>query len=83
MSSLGVFCFSGVLLPHRYKVPDFSKFLGQDDISTMEHINRFLVQCGEASAEEALRVIFFSAVFDWIGLHMVFMTTIEFYRRMG
>jgi hypothetical protein len=46
-------------LPYQYKVPDFSKFSGQDDISTMEHISRFLAQCGEASAEEALKVRFF------------------------
>jgi hypothetical protein len=36
------------------------KFSGQGDISTIEHINRFLAQCGEASAEEALKVRLFS-----------------------
>nr|ABA96996.1 retrotransposon protein, putative, unclassified [Oryza sativa Japonica Group] len=29
--------FDRVPLPHRYKVLDFSKFSGQDDMSTMEH----------------------------------------------
>nr|ABA94571.1 retrotransposon protein, putative, unclassified [Oryza sativa Japonica Group] len=52
--------FDRVPLPHRYKVPDFSKFPGQDDISIMEHFSRLLVQCGETSANEALRVRFFS-----------------------
>lgn len=51
--------FDRIPLPYRYKVPDFSKFSGQDDISTMEHISWFLAQCGEASAEEALKVRFF------------------------
>ncbi len=46
-------------VPLRYKVPDLSKFSRQDDTSTMEHISRFLAQCGEASAEEALKVRFF------------------------
>ena len=32
-------------LPHRYKVPDFTKFSRQDDTSTMEHVNRFIIQC--------------------------------------
>ena len=47
--------------PHRYKVPDFTKFLGHDDISTIEHINRFLVQCGEAATSDPLRVRLFSS----------------------
>nr|CAE05596.1 OSJNBa0032N05.25 [Oryza sativa Japonica Group] len=59
-----------VPLPHRYKVPDFSKFSGQDDTPTMEHISRLLAQCGEASAEEALKVRFFplsltASAFTW------------------
>jgi hypothetical protein len=29
--------------PNRYKVPDFTKFLGQDETSTIEHINRFII----------------------------------------
>ena len=36
-------------LPNRYKVPDFTKFSRQDDTSTMEHVNRFIIQCGEAT----------------------------------
>ena len=31
-------------LPNRYKVPDFTKFSRQDDTSTMEHVNRFIIQ---------------------------------------
>ena len=38
-----------ISLPNRYKVPDFTKFSGQDDTSTMEHVNRFIIQCGEAT----------------------------------
>lgn len=39
-------------------------------MTTMEHISRFLAQCGEASAEEALRVRFFplsltGSAFTW------------------
>nr|ABA92078.1 retrotransposon protein, putative, unclassified [Oryza sativa Japonica Group] len=47
--------FERVPLPNRFKVPDFSKFSGQDSTSTYEHISRFLAQCGEASAVNALR----------------------------
>nr|CAE02404.2 OSJNBa0024J22.8 [Oryza sativa Japonica Group]CAE05123.2 OSJNBa0023J03.18 [Oryza sativa Japonica Group] len=51
--------FERVPLPNRYKVPNFSKFSGQDNISTYEHVSRFLAQCGEASAVDALRVRLF------------------------
>jgi len=30
-------------LSNWYKVPDFTKFSGQDDTSTMEHVNRFII----------------------------------------
>lgn len=63
--------FERVPLPNRYKVPDFSTFLGQDNVSTYEHVSRFLAQCGEASATDALRVRL-SSISIGIGLHMVF-----------
>jgi len=48
-------------LPNRYKVPDFTKFSGQDDTSSMEHVNRFIIQCGEAANRDELRVHLFSS----------------------
>jgi hypothetical protein len=48
-------------LPNRYKVLDFTKFSGQDDTSTMEHVNRFIIQCGEAASRDELRVRLFSS----------------------
>ena len=51
--------YDRVMLPSKYIVPDFSKFSGQDDTSTMEHVSRFLVQCVEATGEEPLRVRLF------------------------
>ena len=42
--------------PHKYKMPDFTKFSGKGDVSTMEHINRFLLQLGEAANQDPLRV---------------------------
>ncbi|XP_066168771.1 uncharacterized protein [Oryza sativa Japonica Group] len=62
--------FERVPLPNRFKVPDFSKFSGQEDVSTYEHISRFLAQCGEASAVDTLRVRLFrlslsGSAFTW------------------
>jgi hypothetical protein len=46
-----------VALPNRVKVPaDFTKFSGQDDTSTVEQIARYLMQLGEASADEAFKI---------------------------
>jgi hypothetical protein len=49
-----------VALPNRVKVPsEFTKFSGQDDTSTVENIARYLMQLGEASADEAFRIRYF------------------------
>jgi hypothetical protein len=49
-----------VVLPPRVKPPiEFTKFSGQDDTSTVDHIARYLMQLGEASADEAFRVRYF------------------------
>jgi len=50
-----------IRLPNQYKVPDFTKFPGQDDTSTMVHVNRFIIQCGEAANRDELRVRLFSS----------------------
>jgi hypothetical protein len=49
-----------VAVLNRVKVPmEFTKFSGQDDTSTVEHIARNLMQLGEASANEAFRIRYF------------------------
>jgi len=52
--------YNQIPLPHKYKMPDFTKFSGQGEVSTMEHVNRFLLQLGEADNQDALRVRLFS-----------------------
>ena len=49
---------------------------------TYEHVSRFLAQCGEASATDALRVIV-SSVSVRISLHMVLIITIQFCTKLG
>jgi len=46
-------------LPPCYRVLDFLKFIGVDEMTTMEHISRYLIQLREASVEEAHKVWFF------------------------
>jgi hypothetical protein len=43
-------------LPNRYMVLDFTNLSRQDDTSTMEHVNCFIIQCGEAASRDELRV---------------------------
>ena len=52
--------YDQIPFPHKYKVPDFTKFSRQGDVSTIEHVNRFIMQCGEAGNQDALRVRLFS-----------------------
>jgi hypothetical protein len=60
-----------VALPHRVKpLADFTKFPRQDDTSTVEDIAQYLMQLGEASADEAFRIRYFplsltSPAFTW------------------
>ena len=52
--------YDQIPLPHKYKMPNFTKFSRQGEVSTMEHVNRFLLQLGEAGNHDALRVRLFS-----------------------
>jgi hypothetical protein len=38
----------------------FFKFSGKDGKTTLEHIGQFILQCGEASANDALKLRIFS-----------------------
>ena len=40
--------YNQIPLPHKYKMPDFTKFSGQGEVYMIEHVNRFLLQLGEA-----------------------------------
>jgi hypothetical protein len=33
-----------------YRVPEFSKFSGEDGKTILQHVDQFILQCGEASA---------------------------------
>jgi len=62
--------YDQIPLPHKYKLPDFTKFSGQGEVSIVEHINRFIMQCGEAAQNDALKVHLFSmslsgSAFTW------------------
>jgi hypothetical protein len=62
--------YDHIPFPPRFKVPDFTKFSGKDETSTMEHITRIIIQCGEAGNVDALRVHLFSSslsgsTFSW------------------
>ena len=49
-----------VTVPTNYRLPEFTKFTGQDSTSMIEHVSQYLTQLGEASVEDAHRVCFFS-----------------------
>src|SRR5579883_3252495 len=62
--------FDLVPYPPKYRVPDFTKFSGQDGTTTIEHIDRYIAQLGMAQTFEELRVRLFSlslvgSAFSW------------------
>ena len=62
--------YDQIPLPHKYKLPDFTKFSGQGEVFTVEHVNRFIMQCGEAAHSDALKGRLFSmsllgSAFTW------------------
>ena len=62
--------YDQIPLPQKYKLSDFTKFYGQGEVSTVEHINRFIMQYGEAAQNDALKVHLFSmslsgSAFTW------------------
>ena len=46
-----------VAIPANYRLPEFAKFTGQDSISTIEQVSRYLTQLSEASVEEAIEFV--------------------------
>ncbi|XP_059668934.1 uncharacterized protein LOC132314028 [Cornus florida] len=48
-----------VEFPRNFRIPEFATFNGEGEQSTLEHISRFTVQCGEAAANPWLKVRLF------------------------
>jgi hypothetical protein len=46
--------------PRGYRVPEFSKFSGEDGKTAPEHVGQFILQCDEASANDALKLRMFT-----------------------
>jgi hypothetical protein len=42
--------------PRGYRVPEFAKFSGEDGKITLEHVGQFILRCGEASANDTLKL---------------------------
>jgi hypothetical protein len=62
--------YDQLLYPRGYRVSEFSKFNGEDGKTTLEHVSQFILQCGEASANDALKLRMFplslsGTVFTW------------------
>jgi hypothetical protein len=47
--------------PRGYRVTEFSMFSGDDGKTTLEHVGQFILQCGEASANDTLKLRMFSS----------------------
>jgi hypothetical protein len=52
--------FDLILLPPKYRLPEFTKFNGSEGSSSIEHVSRYLTQPGMISVLDPLQVRFFS-----------------------
>ena len=62
--------YDQIEFPPRFKVPDFHKFTGTGNTSTVEHISHFLAQCGLAAVMDAWKIRLFplslaESAFGW------------------
>ena len=53
-----------------FKILEFVKFAGDDSRTTLQHIDQFLIQCGESSTNDICKLKLFSlslssAAFSW------------------
>ena len=65
--------FDFVSFPIGWRNPEFTKFNGDDSRITWEHVSQYILQLGEASFNDVLRVRFFSlsstgTAFSWFSL---------------
>jgi hypothetical protein len=56
--------------PQGFKIPEFTKFSGDDGRSTLEHIGQFTIQCGAAASKDICKMKLFpssisSPTFTW------------------
>ena len=54
--------------PRNYRIPDFTLFTGSGEVSTMEHMGRLTLQCGEVNEFHRLRLFHGSlsgVAFSW------------------
>jgi hypothetical protein len=47
-------------LPPKYRLPEFTKFSGSEESSSIDHVSRYLAQLGMILVSDPLRVRFFS-----------------------
>ena len=61
--------YDNVLFACNYRVPEFTKFSGEDCRTTCEHVGQFLAQCGEANSDTFKLRLFslslFGTAFTW------------------
>ena len=47
-------------IPRNYRIPEFTLFIEEERQSTIEHVGRFILQCGEPGYDDNLKLKLFS-----------------------
>ena len=80
---LYVDAFDLIPYPAGWRVPDFVKFSGDDNRSTLEHISQYIAQLGEAGSSKSLRVRLFSLSLTETTFFLVFIVSPGFDSFLG
>ena len=72
--------------PRGYKIPGFSFFSREDGQSTLEHVARFTIQCGELANYENFyhfKLRLFPKLFDKGNIHLVYNIIKELHLKLA
>ncbi|GKU97768.1 hypothetical protein SLEP1_g10860 [Rubroshorea leprosula] len=69
--------------PRGFKVPEFTLFSGEVGQSTIEHIGRFTIQCGEASGDDNLKLRLFPSSLTGTALTCVYGRLVEEFVKLA
>ncbi len=61
--------FDDIPYPCGFRVPEFTKFNGEDSRTTWEHIGQFLAQCGELVTRMLSNCVCFLYLYPVLHLH--------------
>jgi hypothetical protein len=71
-----------VQFPQGFKIPEFIKFTGSDNRTTLEHVGQFVIQCGEVSSSDIYKLRLFHLSLSGAAFYLVYFIATQFYLKL-